>query len=406
MKWLRVVVVAAVVAVGSARQAESACLAPTPVPGNMAGILQQAIDACGQGKFMLGAGSYTINGTVNVPPSVTVEGEDYATEVLGAANTPIWMLTGSFSKVSHLRMGMIAPQQGGIGVSFRYADWNNAATDLIFGHYFTIGLDVAPERGSKGVYTIDNIRWNGVLGSNTAIRVGNGVNPVTDVRLTRLSGTANSPADMAVWVDVNAGADTVTMDGLTFIKGGVGIRAGAGTTAIAAVTGLSIAHVHALESMTGYGLLLLSANNVRLDDLSLAQNGGGLGVGFGVRALSLVGAVIHNNQGDGVTLWPGSVGVQILDSTIADNNLSSGTWGFGVSIGTGVSHFAIRGNRINNGLLWGNGKQRYCIFLAPGPSDHYVITDNACFGHTAGGGGNTVYDGGTGLNKNVSQNIQ
>ena len=119
-----------------------------------------------------------------------------------------------------------------------------------------------------------------------------------------------------------------------------------------------------------------------------------------MQGFSVTNSTIHANRGDGVTLWPGSQGVVLNGNTIADNGLSGG-WSAGISIAGGVSDFTLVNNRIGNGLLWGNGQQRYCIFVAGGASNFYSITGNACRNHTVS---NAVIDGGAGAQKIVAQN--
>ena len=180
------------------------------------------------------------------------------------------------------------------------------------------------------------------------------------------------------------------------------VLVGAGASGPSAVTGFSLMDAPAIEIMSGYGVLVQSANNVRLSNLSLAQNQGGVGIGAGARGLVLSNSVIHANRGDGVTMWAGASGATITNNVIGANNLSNAPWGFGISIGGGVSDFTVSNNRIGNNVVWGgSGHQRYCIYLAAGASNRYSITNNACFGHTYG---DAIVDGGTGTKKVITGN--
>lgn len=359
------------------------------------GLLEQA-SINGGGKVTLSPRLYNFTETVHVPANVTLSGQGSATHVKMNGNLYSISLTGSFSGVENIKFSAASAQTTGGAITFEYADYNNFVNDVSFEHNLSTGVNIAPNTDGKGIYTLSNLRWNGVATSGTAIRIGDGVHHLSDVSISKISGTASTPQDMQVWIDVKKDTDTIVLDNVTLIKGLAGIRVGYGIGTPSAVTGFSLTNGRAIESMSDYGVLIQSANNVRLNNLSLAQNRGGVGIGAGVRGLILTDSVIHNNLNDGITMWSGASGANISNNYIADNNLSGSQWGFGISIGAGVSNFTIANNRIGNNLMWGNGLQRYCIFLAPGASNNYTISQNACLNHTTS---NVVYDGGTGTSK-------
>lgn len=348
------------------------------------------------GEVNLSPRTYYLSQPVHVPTNVILRGAGAATHLMVQGNFYAVSLEGSFSGVSNLKISSASLQTGGGGITFESADYNNFAQEISFEHNLSTGINVAPNADGKGIYTLRDLRWNGVASSGTAIRIGDGIHHISDISISKISGTASTPQDMQVWIDVKKDTDTIVLDNVTLIKGLAGIRVGYGVSTPSAVTGFSLTNGRAIESMVDYGVLIQSANNVRLNNLSLAQNRGGVGIGAGVRGLILTDSVIHNNLNDAITMWAGASGANISNNFIADNNISASQWGFGISIGAGVSNFTVSNNRIGNGLMWGNGFQRYCIFLAPGASNNYTISQNACLNHTVS---NVIYDGGTGTSK-------
>jgi hypothetical protein len=367
---------------------------------DMGPVIQAAAACVGGCVVQLEAGAYRIATTVNVPSFVSIVGEGPATVISVDGNRFAFAFTGSLAAVRSLTCQAASTQTSGGCVTWASAEWNDHVSDLTFGHDLFTSLAIAPTSAAndRGIYSARHLRWNGVARHNTPIRIGDGVHHVSDILLDDVSGTAATPSDVGVWVEIGANTDTIALSGLTLIKGAVGVRMGAFG---GPVTGVTITGCPAIESMTSYGILAYTAQNVRIVNCSLAQNLGGIGTSSGVQGFSVSNSTIHANRGDGVTLWPGSQGVVLSGNTIADNGTSGG-WSAGVSIAGGVSDFTLSGNRIGNGLLWnGLGQQRYCIFVAGGSSNFYSITGNACRNHTVS---NAVIDGGSGLSKAVALN--
>lgn len=396
-KWTRVWAIAVVLAMMAAlmmRPAQSA---------DDASILRGQIEALGQGTIQLEPRLYTFTSTVPLPTGIHIRGAGQATRIRAVGDIFAFEVVGSYVAVANLLLEGANPQTtDGGGISFARAGHNVAVDDVTFGHNLGVGLDVAPTGGNNGIYFFRHLRWNGILNNRIGIRIGDGLHHVTDISINGMSGTAATPGDMGVWIQANKDVDTVNIRELTLIQGGTGIQVGPGVAGPSAVTGFSLTDAPAIESMSEYGVLIQSANNVRLSNISLAQNRGGLGIGSGVRGLMLSGSTIHANRGDGITMWSGASGAIIANNLVADNNLSNATWGFGISIGGGVSDFTIANNRIGNSLVWGNsGNQRYCIYLASGASNRYSIKGNSCLGHTYG---DAIVDGGSGTRKVVRDN--
>jgi hypothetical protein len=374
---------------------------PDVNPATDMGPAIQAAAACPSGCVVqLQAGVYRIASTVSVPSFVTIQGEGPATLIRVDGNRYGFAFTGSLSSVRALRCEAVSVQTSGGCVNWASAEWNDHVSDLTFGNGLATSLAIAPTTSDKGIYSARHIRWNGVAQHGTPIRIGDGVHHVSDIIVDDVSGTAATPVDVGVWIEIGANTDTIALSGLTLIKGAVGVRMGA---AGGPVTGVTITGCPAIESMTSYGLLAYTAQNVRIVNCSLAQNQGGIGTSSGVQGFSVTNSTIHANRSDGVTIWPGSQGVIITGNTIADNGTAGG-WSAGISIAGGVSDFTLVNNRIGNGLVGGGlGLQQYCIFLAGGSSNNYSITGNACRNHAAING-NVVVDGGSGRIKIVELN--
>lgn len=370
--------------------------------GGDAAALQAQIDAClPRGCVVdIAPGEYLLEQTVEIPTRVELRGAGPASWFHVGGDFCGFAFVGSQAAVRHIGLDALQPQQAGGGICYQQADWNLAVSDILFGHNLAIGVDVAPQQDHRGIFTLRNLRWNGVLASGTAVRIGDGVHHISDILIDGMSGTADTPADMDVWVDVLPDTDTVDLHRLTLIKGGDGVRVGYGG-APAAVTGFSLTDSPAIESMQDYGVSIFSAQNARLHNISVAQSRGGLAVYGGVRGLTAGSMTMHYNQNDGVTIFAGAQHVTVQGSTIADNNISGGPFGFGISLGAGLSDFKLLDNTIGNGVLWGAGSMRYCIFLPTGPSRNYAIQGNSCRAATNG----KIVDGGTGTPKVVTGNF-
>ena len=370
---------------------------------NASPAIQAALNTMPRGGVLhLIAGAYRLNTLLAIPPGVRLEGVGpNGTQLLVNAPTGV-SLIGVGAGIRNVRMQSAVP--GSTAISFVNATSNIYVDSITFESGFEIGLNIAPNQSHTGIFILSNLRWDVVERSPYPIRIGDGVHHISDITIRQVSGTALATTDVQTWVTIEDQTDTIVLDNLTLIRGGTGVLIGPYRPLTSpAVTGVTFVNSPAIESMSGYGVVVQSANNVRLSGLSLAQNAGGIGFGAGVRGAVLTGSTMHTNRGDGVTLWPGATDVIVANNLIADNNSGGSPYGFGISVGVGVTGFTFANNRIGNNMLWGGGYQRYCIFVAPGGSNRYSITGNSCSGHTAVNG-DLVYDGGTGTRKVVTGN--
>ncbi len=125
------------------------------------------------------------------------------------------------------------------------------------------------------------------------------------------------------------------------------------------------------------------------------SNSSGLSIEETSNLIELSGCTIFNNRLHGINIIGASKNISIHHCKIIDNNQSNTVGGQGVNIQGGISKFDISHNTIANNVL-NNGHQQNMVAVLTGNSDYYIITNNR---------GGTVFDGGTGVNKNVSNNF-
>jgi hypothetical protein len=135
--------------------------------------------------------------------------------------------------------------------------------------------------------------------------------------------------------------------------------------------------------------------------LGSAINGNGIVTGAGWRGeLLLTNTRIYGNGQYGILL-NGGVDACINNNTIGDNSALGVNSYSGIRVGTGVSKFAITGNKIGDGVSGGGNNQAYGIDVPSGGSDYYQIVGNIIYGNGLG----PIFDGGTGTNKIVQNYV-
>jgi hypothetical protein len=118
--------------------------------------------------------------------------------------------------------------------------------------------------------------------------------------------------------------------------------------------------------------------------------GGGILTTANVQGLQINCCDIYGNKADGIFVNSGG--------TIVNGCNIAGNLGTGVSVNAGATSFNITGNII--GPSGGYGGNQYPIYINAGASDVYVITGNILRGNTA-----SLFDGGTGTNKVIANNV-
>lgn len=131
----------------------------------------------------------------------------------------------------------------------------------------------------------------------------------------------------------------------------------------------------------------------------MATCAAGLYVQGVVKGLSVVNCDVFGNKSSGIDLAGGAIvtGSMFTANKIAGNGIISG--GSGITVGAGVSGFAIQDNVIGPAADFGPNTAG--IYIAPGASNDYIITGNRLRGNSVAG----LLDNGTGANKVVANNL-
>ena len=338
--------------------------------------LQNAIDTCqseGGGRVQIGAGEAYLSQAVIVRPgaAVVLAGEGRSTVLAVDGSHFALSLEGSYIDVRDLCLASRGGWPGGI--SLYRASTNISISDVWWGSGFSMGLYAAPVGpGTVGIYRFERLRWDAVNQTGTAIQIGNGVQHVSDVSLTQVSGTAIAQNGITSWLMIARDTDTIQLDHVTFYGGEHGIQAGAGTDPAKTITGLSITQ-SVLENFATEGLAIVKAQDVRLHNVEMAQSQRAIWLGPGVRGASIQQCTLQAHRGTAVDV-SGARMVDIAHCLIQDNNSENGPYGFGVSL-AGAREFSITDNMIGNGLWGGGGYQKVGIMVDANCRD-YVLSGN------------------------------
>jgi hypothetical protein len=130
--------------------------------------------------------------------------------------------------------------------------------------------------------------------------------------------------------------------------------------------------------------------------------GNGILVGANYKGeVAITNSRIFGNYQHGILVEAGPVVTTICNNHIGINSTASAATFHGVAIGAGASRFVISNNVIGTMSTGAANPQGWAVLVNAGTSDHYIITNNVCFGNVTG----TVSDSGTGANKTVSGNV-
>jgi hypothetical protein len=374
-----------------------------------AGDLQAAVTAAGAaaggngGRVYVPAGVRPRSSAVSVPNFVEILGDGQGTIIRCTGNHFAFALSpGNRSAIRNLAIDAQSQQTSGGAISFAAAGANIRLQDLYLGSNLYYGLDINPA-STTGIYWINGVRWNGVIGCNTAIRVGGGTGLVTDVYFSQCVGTASTAGSMQTWVAIPSNADTIGFTDSLFITGQTGMQIG--TTG--QITNMRLART-TVDSLVGVGLNLVSTRSFQMlgGEASTcgAANDAQIVVGASALHTVLQGVTVQNGGGDGIDIIAGSKGTKIVGCSISDNNTTNTALRFGIGVAAGASDFIIAANTITNGTGWGfgTGHQKYGVQVASGASDHYAIVNNLLRGNETS---NLVVDNGSGSNKTITGNV-
>ncbi len=364
--------------------------------------IQTAINAAianGVRTVYLPAGTYRLTSALSIPNFLTLQGEGESSLLrCGGNHYAINLNPANRSQIKDLQIDAATTQTSGGGIDFTNAGSNIWVNGIYFGSNLFISLNVAPST-STAAHHLDRLRWNGVTGCNTAIKIG-GTALTTDVYIHKAIGTASTNTDMVTWLSVPSFADTIKISDSLFIKGGTGISLGA----TAQITNIKASNV-TVDLMTAKGIDISFVRECAFIGAEIstcgAANVSGLDVGANSKGFRFIGGVIQNCGGYGVLVRNGSRDTRIMGSTITDNNTTNTGFNDGIGLGTAASDFQIIGNTIGNNVLLTTGHQKYGISIPAGASNRYTIADN----HLAGNETSPITDGGTGTDKVIRGNL-
>lgn len=377
------------------------------------GDVEAALTAAGTAGIGTGAevfippGNRAPTAAYTIPNGVHVFGAGPSTRINCAGNWFAFAFTGgNRSRISNLYISASSPQTAaGGGIDFTGAQYNIDVDHIYLGANLYTGLKLTPS-AQGGIWFIDRIRWNGVTGCNTAIEIGDGTNLLSDVVLSRLSGTAATNTDMVNWIYQRTSTDTIIFNECEFVKGTNGALI-AQTAVSGLVTGSRMRNV-LFDTMSAAGVQIDNARDFEFLDCSLQDLGttstpaARIG-GTNTQAVRWRGGIFQQNQGDGLVISTGAAKTLVHGVTFANNNTFNAAGKAGVSVAANVGKFQVLGCTIGNDLTGTGvaaGHHKYGVVVAAGTSDNYIVTNNTISVETT-----AVSDGGTGTNKIITGNI-
>eukprot|EP00040_Diaphanoeca_grandis_P043199 m.267277 g.267277 ORF g.267277 m.267277 type:complete len:487 (-) comp72135_c0_seq1:281-1741(-) len=219
-----------------------------------------------------------------------------------------------------------------------------------------------------------------------------------------------------IWIYIGSGCNTVRLDNVGLINGGVGVQMTSDLDNPAGVFPgrplFLFANDLEIDFPTRNAVELLRGEEVQMSNTYL--QGGGTGTrgpipsGFGTglyvgpswnSELIVSNTRIFGNSGPGIQLSGGTQTV-ISNNVITQNSIAAIGQSSGIIIDAGVQGFIISNNHIG-GLGSGKAGTKCGIEVTRGASDNYVIMGNVLLGNQVG----TVCDNGVGKNKSVVNNI-
>jgi len=210
-----------------------------------------------------------------------------------------------------------------------------------------------------------------------------------------------------VWIDIGAGVNTVRLDNVGLINGGVGVQmhspadepGGVDPGRPLFVFGndleIDFPQGNAIELLRGESLLLSNSY------IQGSKTANGIYVGPEWNSeVQVTNSRIFGNALAGVEL-AGGVRALFSNNIIGDNSANATAAASGIVVRKGVSSFSLTGNHVGpvfSGESAANHK--YGIEIENGVSDAYTVTGNVLIGNQIAG----IIDGGTGERKAVANN--
>ena len=366
--------------------------------------LQAMLTAAGMtggGTVCLAPGVYRASG-LSVPAGVWLRGSGVGATLLTAANPTGDLVTLAGAGAGIFDLTVTAPS-----TSYRTSG---------------AGVNVAAQAYDQ---RIERVAFENMF---SAIQIGNGASipNVVYLRGLRIHNTAHA------CIDLQSGQNIIASDVLGFNDAGVGASAygfrwsgqnsvffnhvlfvQVGTGFLLAPTGANALQFGWFTDCTADGCLSrgwsLAAGSGTIEQMELlncwgssAQTTDGMTIDPGAGSVDDIlvsGFRAYGNARHGICLL-GGAHVDIRDARCAGNSRATPGQMYGIYVAPGVSKFSITNSRI--GDLDGYGPtQKEGILVDVGASDRYIITNNDLGGNVVQG----LYDGGTGTNKIVANNL-
>lgn len=367
--------------------------------------IQAAIDAAelaGGGIVFFPEGTYLTGALINDADNVSFVGSGRNASILRANALDITVLSlgGSFSAVRDMSFVSASSQTAGA-----YININNDASKTIslerlymFGAFR--GIHVSADAVIVSIIDVEIREMTASTGIGILIEGGN------DHFLDRV--VMDNSAVAQPYAGIN-----IKHSGGTWIVNSDCIHCGQGLL-IDPGTGQTVSWLFAVnacfDSASGQGIAILPATATSVvRGMSFTACWSSSHDGNGVLIQNVGGGTLDGVYFNGLRCFNnGEFGVHLVSGTnigfnecqfAGNSRTSSGTLD-GFLVDAGVSEFSITNCR--SGPIAGHpNTQRYGISVATGASDNYTIRGNDVRGNLTGG----IFDGGTGANKHVSENL-
>ena len=254
-----------------------------------------------------------------------------------------------------------------------------------------------------------------VFGPAGVWALGGGSGNMTRVDILQISRiTTNndvktpSPNTSCVWIDIGAGVNTVRLDNVGLINGGIGVRMDSPSDQPAGEAPgrplFLIANDLEIDFPRSAGLSLLRGEGAMLSNMYLqgSQTSSGLYVGPRWNSeLMVTNSRIFGHHLSGIELW-GGAHTLISNNVIGANSAAGVGVASGIFVATNVSDFIVSHNHVGDVFRGSSSAMsRWGVEIQKGSSDRYVVTGNTLVGAVNGG----VFDGGDGSSKSVEGNV-
>lgn len=389
-------------------------------PGPTKPAIYSQLTATGGGEARFPPGVYVVSQAITlsgasavalVGAGASARGSNTSgTHLLASGRTSVVVLEGC----THVQVRSMTLTQATANASVLYTPTPPPAA-LVVGHSFWVTVEhVSFDRvwaavlcNASNTLTIADVLVEDVAGA-AAFDMGAVPGERTDiVQMTRITtnqvDAAVSNASV-VWISMGLNTNTLRLDNVGLINGGVGVRLDsvfpAGVAFPATTPGANyplflFANDLEIDFPKQHGVALATGRVAILTNSYLQGAGSGSGVFVGLdwtAELQISNSRIYGNAQDGVRMAGGQHAT--LANNIIGDNSQAAVGGFsGIAVETAVSNYAITGNRC--GAVGEGPRQAHGIAVAARNTTIGVVSSNVCSGNLQGG--TLVQGGGQGL---------